>query len=217
MNIIEAIQSDKLFKPCFRDITTWSSWISLSKAFFGLDMDKDDLSLFAQCTGRSKAPEIEFKELWCICGRRGGKSFFSAIWAVYLALFYDYSKYLTVGEKATVQIIAADRAQAQVILNYIKGILHSNPVFEQYIESELKESVDLTNNISLTVMSASFRLVRGRSLAAVILDEIAFFRSEGANPDVEILSAIRPAMATIPNSKLIVISSPCLLFQDSMR
>lgn len=32
--------------------------------------------------------------------------------------------------------------------------------------------------------------------------------SEGANPDREILNAIRPAMATIPNSKLIVISSP---------
>jgi len=208
MDIVKACFSEKLFKPCFRILGTWAAWMTLLKALFGLSMTKGDLSLFKRCTGRSKAPEGEFKEFWAIVGRRGGKSFISAIMAVYLALFYDYKQYLAPGEKGVIQIIAADRSQAQVILSYTKGILHSNPVFEQYIESELKESIDLTNGICITVMSASFRLVRGRSLAAVILDEIAFFRAEGANPDVEILAAIRPAMATIPNSKLIVISSP---------
>ena len=57
-------------------------------------------------------------------------------------------------------------------------------------------------------MSCSYRSIRGRTVVCAIFDEVAFWRVEGANPDKEILAAIRPAMATIPNSKLIVISSP---------
>jgi hypothetical protein len=97
-------------------------------------------------------------------------------------------------------------------LRYIKGTLHSNPVFKQYIQNEYREKLDLTNNISIEVMACSFRSIRGRSVVCAIFDEVAFWRVEGANPDKEILSAIRPAMATIPNSKLVVISSPYARF-----
>jgi hypothetical protein len=130
--------------------------------------------------------------------------------AVYLALFFDYSKYLAPGEHGVIMLISADRAQSQTLLRYIKGLLHSNPVFAQYIEEELKESVQLTNNIRIEVMSASFRNIRGRSVVACLFDEIAFWRTadSAANPDHEILAAARPSMATIPNSRLIVISSP---------
>jgi len=44
---------------------------------------------------------------------------------------------------------------------------------------------------------------------ACICDEIAFWRSEeSANPDVEVLAAIRPGMANVPGSLLLCISSP---------
>ena len=39
--------------------------------------------------------------------------------------------------------------------------------------------------------------------------EIAFWRSEeSANPDTEVINAIRPGMSTIPNSLLLCICSP---------
>jgi hypothetical protein len=61
----------------------------------------------------------------------------------------------------------------------------------------------------IEVHTASFRTVRGYTLAAVICDEIAFWRSdESANPDSEILSAIRPGLATLPGALLLCISSP---------
>jgi hypothetical protein len=42
-----------------------------------------------------------------------------------------------------------------------------------------------------------------------VCDEAAFWRNEeSANPDVEILAALRPAMATIPDAMLLVISTP---------
>ena len=208
MDIIEAITSDKLFKPVFKDLDTWGGWITLLRVFFGLSLSDADLTLYKDCTGRETAPGGEFKELWAIVGRRGGKSFMAAVMGVYLALFHKYADYLVPGERGVVQIIAADRKQAGVILRYIKGVLNSAPVFSQYIEAEYRERVDLTNGISIEVMTCSFRSIRGRTVVCAVFDEIAFWMSEGANPDRELLSAIRPSMATILTSKLIVISSP---------
>ena len=46
-------------------------------------------------------------------------------------------------------------------------------------------------------------------LGGGICDELAFWRSEdAANPDYEVLAALRPAMVTIPNSILLCASSP---------
>ena len=46
---------------------------------------------------------------WIICGRRGGKSLVLALIAVYLATFYDWSAYLSPGERGTIMVIAPDR------------------------------------------------------------------------------------------------------------
>ena len=82
MDLIQAIQDEKLFRPCFRDLSTWQGWISLLKAFFGLTLDSPSLEIYQHCTGREHPPDGEFKEAWVIAGRRGGKSFISAIVAV---------------------------------------------------------------------------------------------------------------------------------------
>ena len=66
----------------------------------------------------------------------------------------------------------------------------------------------LTTGITLEVRSASFRRIRGVTCVAVLADECAFWLSdESANPDVEILNAARPALATT-QGPLIAISSP---------
>jgi hypothetical protein len=67
----------------------------------------------------------------------------------------------------------------------------------------------IPNNIVIEVVTASFRSVRGFTLVAALCDEIAFWQGEdSATPDSEILAALRPAMATIPNSMLLCASSP---------
>jgi hypothetical protein len=208
VNIVSAIESEKLFRPVFKDLKTWSAWIVLLKALFALEMTKDELALYQQCTARENPPEGPFKELTVICGRRSGKSFLASVIACYLALFFDYSSYLSVGERASVVIIAADRSQARVIFGYITGILHSNPVFEGCIEAELKERISLSNFIDIEILTASHRTVRGRSIVAVLLDEAAFFYQEGARPDTEIYRALGPATATFPISLILILSSP---------
>jgi hypothetical protein len=209
MNIVEAIKDDRFFRPVFKDLNTWGNWLVLLKAFFAIEMTKEELEVYFKYTGRSDVPQKEFKELWCICGRRGGKSHMASVIAVYLALFYDFQKYLSPGERAVIQVIAADRAQAKLILDYVRGIFETNPVFGQYVDQDYREAIHLNNSVSIEVMSCSFRSIRGRSVAAAIFDECAFWFTEGYKPDSEILAAVRPGLATFQDaSKLIAISSP---------
>jgi len=58
-------------------------------------------------------------------------------------------------------------------------------------------------------LASNFRNVRGRSIACVVMDEVAFWRSETtASPDTETYAALVPSLATIPGAMLIGISTP---------
>jgi len=77
------------------------------------------------------------------------------------------------------------------------------------VERATADTFDLSNCISIEIHVASFRSSRGYTIIAALADEVAFWRSdESANPDKEILAALRPAMATIPNAVLLAASSP---------
>lgn len=209
ITIIQALQDPQLFAPWFKNPETWRAWTVFLKALFNLPLDPQELELYRKCTGRKSSPVGKSAEAWLIVGRRGGKSFVVALIAVFLACFRDYRAYLQPGERATVMILAADRRQARVIMRYVVGLLHGVAMLERMIEAEAAESIDLTNRTTIEIHTASFRAVRGYTVAAALADEIAFWRSEeSANPDVEIINALRPAMATIPGALLIGLSSP---------
>jgi hypothetical protein len=109
----------------------------------------------------------------------------------------------------TIMVVAADRRQARVILRYCLGLLRSVPMLAQLIESETRESIGLRNRVVIEVNTASFRSTRGYALIARLLDELAFWPGDdSAEPDYEVLSALRPGMATIPSSMLLCASSP---------
>ena len=65
------------------------------------------------------------------------------------------------------------------------------------------------HGITLEVRPASFRKLRGPTYVAVIADELAFWYVDAAyaNPDVEILNAVEPGLATT-GGPLILASSP---------
>jgi hypothetical protein len=96
-----------------------------------------------------------------------------------------------------------------VIYRYAHALLTRIPMLAELIERETAEAIDLTNGVTVEIMAASFRSVRGHTLIAALCDEIAFWRSDdSANPDVEIIAALRPAIATIPSAMLLCASSP---------
>ena len=122
-DIIAAIKHPNLFGslPAFQSLETWRAWLVWLKAVFALPMDENELAIYRQCTGRTEAPKSEPNEVYPIVGRRGGKSFISALTAVYVACFGSYKRYLNAGEKAVILLLARDRDQAKIVFNYVAG------------------------------------------------------------------------------------------------
>ena len=208
MKILDAIDDPEVFGTYFqRD--SWAAWKVFLAVLFGLRLTPAQQATYRACTGRSEMPAALVSEAWLVCGRRSGKSFTLALIAVFLACFKDWRPYLGPGERGTIMVIAADRKQARTIMRYVKGLLHGVPMLARTIEAERTESIDLQNRITIEVHTASFRTVRGYTIVAALLDELAFWRSEdSANPDVEVIHALRPAMATVPGAMLLCASSP---------
>jgi hypothetical protein len=209
-DIIQAMET--VFAASFergRKRDSWKAWRSFLAAVFGLPMDSEALATYRKHTARDNVPSAQFREAFAIVGRRGGKSAIAALIATFLAVFRDYSAVLAPGETGIVMLLAADRRQARVLLNYINGFFSSIPMLKRLVLSRTQESITLSNLICIEVHTTSFRAIRGYTVVAAVCDEVAYWRNDdSANPDVEVLNALRPAMSTIPNALLLCISSP---------
>jgi hypothetical protein len=76
------------------------------------------------------------------------------------------------------------------------------------VVDETAESLTLRHRARIEVRSSNFRTVRGVTLLAAIIDEIAFLRDESsAVPDVELYRALKPALATT-GGIILGVSSP---------
>ena len=211
MTLLEALDDPELFEPLFEPASSWTRWRSFLSALFGLPLDGEGFEHYRQHTGRTDLLSRPYREAALVCGRRSGKSRCLALVAVYLATFFDYSQYLAPGEQPVVAIIAADRRQGRIILRYIIGLLQSVKLLFPMIEGDPgQEHVTLTNEVRIEINTNGIASPRGRTFIAILADEIAFWRTSdsAANPDKEVISAVRPGLLTIPTSMLLLASSP---------
>ena len=208
--ILETMEDPGLFGHWFTPVTSWRPWQAVLAGLFGLPMSESLLALYRQLTGRQTAPTTPAREGWFVVGRRGGKSRIMALIAVYLACFRDYRAILAPGEKGTVMLLAADRRQARVLMRYVTGMLDGVPMLAQLIVARTAESVTLSTGIVIEIQTSNFRAVRGYTVVAALLDEVAFWPTgdDSANPDHEVLNAVLPAMLTVPDPLLVGASSP---------
>jgi hypothetical protein len=190
--------------------TDWMAWRSFVSVVFGQKLESiGEWRAFQHCTSLVEPPPQRPPSVWMPIGRRGGKSRILAAIAVYLGVCYDWSHYLDPGELGVIPVLAADRRQARTIMGYVQAFL-AHPKLRPLVKHDAAESIQLDGNILIEVVTASFRAVRSRTVLAALLDEVAFWHSEeeSANPDREIVAALQPAMATIPNALLLGASSP---------
>jgi hypothetical protein len=163
---------------------------------------------FRRLTQRDHEPGERVEEAHILAGRRSGKSSGCAAMAVYTSALCDFSDRLSPGEKGVVLIIAENQRQASVLLRYVEGAFDSSPTLRKLIVNRTRTTLELNNGITIEVRSADFRGLRGLTLVAVIADEICFWRSEdSANPDSEIIDAVRPGLVTT-RGQLFTIGSP---------
>tara|TARA_R110002124_G_scaffold239494_1_gene404677 strand:+ start:7033 stop:8439 length:1407 start_codon:yes stop_codon:yes gene_type:complete len=206
IDIRQAMTDDNLFGAQF-GADSFAAWRALLAGFYGLELSEAEQETFTLLTQRTEAPTGPFDELWLPIGRRGGKSLTAALLALYEGPFKDHRAKLAPGEVATCMVIAADRKQARAVMRYITGMVDNNPMLSAMVVHQNSEAIEFDNSTVIEVHTASHKAVRGYTLAIVIMDECAFWHVEGANPDKDIVTALRPALATL-KGKLVALSSP---------
>ena len=207
MDILAALDDPNLLGASIRDAESWKPWRALLAAAFGLPLSEDALALYRRCTGRRVPPSGPAAYLWLVIGRRGGKSFAMALVAVFLAAFRDWRKYLSPGERAIVLLVAADREQAKILHRYCQGILRP-PILQSLVWNVTASEIELKGGVTIEVVTRSYRTVRGRSVCVAVLDELAFWRDDdSANPDSEVLNAVRASMATFGSDAMVIAGS----------
>ena len=186
---------------------SWLGWRALLIASMGEPLNDAERQAFQKLTGRDREPLEIVEELIAVVGRRGGKTLAGAVLLVYLGCLVDWSGVLNIGERGVALFIAQNQKQAGVAFNYAAGIITASPMLNGMVVNKTAETIELNNSVMLEVRPASFRGLRGVTAVAILADECAFWYSEGANTDAEILGAVRPSLATT-GGLLAIFSSP---------
>ena len=204
--IDRALVDPLLLGAALGDSASWSRWLTVLRAAYGLPLDDAQRAAFSEVAGGRNPPTRRVRELWAILARRCGKSRMAAAVAVYAACFQQHK--LAAGEQGMVLVLAASQAQARTVFQYAVGFLQASPVLLQEIAEVTRHEICLRSGVLIAIHSNGFRGVRGRTLLACVFDEIAFWRDEtSATPDVETYRAVLPALSTT-NGMLIGISTP---------
>jgi hypothetical protein len=182
---------------------SWRGWRSVIAALLG--KPPEDAALVRRIADRQHLPSLPVKEGWIIAGRGSGKSRAVATLGVALATCRTYPH--APGEKIFGGIAAPDRRQSTVTLGYVRGLLRSSTALESLITNEGKEWIELGDFI-IEVITASSVGPRGRSYGFFIGEEANFFPCEtSSDPDRELFISVRPGLARVKGSMLLVVSS----------
>lgn len=196
---------------------------TLLKAVYGLPLDSDELDLWRQCTGRESYPGQPYGEVTVIAGARAGKdSRIAAPVVCYEAVFGGHETHLARGERAVIPLVAQDQRATRIAFSYIRDYLTHSPLLTSMVEEVLSLEIQLANRVSVYCFPCVQKSLRGWSIPASVMDEVAFFRLEGqADSDAEIQASIRRGMLAFPSTRLVKISTPYMksgiLYDDFRR
>jgi len=207
LSIIDAMTDEALFASWYRG-PSWDGWKAVLAAAFCLPMTEAETEIFRDVAGGREPPKKVPQEIWVAGARRLGKGAIASLIAVHTSMTFDKQHLLRPGERALVLCLATDISQAKIILNYVRALVMGVPMLASMVTRETQIGFELDNGVDVEVSAANFRGVRGRAIALVILDEVAFFTSDNsANPDTELYRALLPGCATL-DGKIVGISSP---------
>ena len=212
LTLVDAMADPNLFKPWFRDPATWFPWLAFLCALFALPMTQEQLAHLPAAHRPHDAADRDHRTRRGSCADGApARSFILAVIAVYLGLLQGLAAVPRPRRGGTVMIIARDtqtgaRHQA----------LHARPppracrCFGAWSRPKTAKASTLRNRVVIEIHTASFRSTRGYTIIAALLDELAFWPTgdDAAEPDSEVINAIRPGMATIPGAMLLCASSP---------
>jgi hypothetical protein len=177
-------------------------------AALGASLTEPERRIFQQFTNRSKEPGQPVKIFCAVKGRRAG--FSSAMGSVVIPYTAGLCQHnLRRGEVGYLLVCAQDQRTADQILDYAEEAFRASPILSQLIASRVQHELRLTNNIVITVRAADSKRLRGLTLVDFIADEQGHWPTDelGANPDAEVLAAVKPGLLTT-NGRMWIGSTP---------
>jgi hypothetical protein len=207
MKLFDFMHDPALCGDAFAD-ASWDTWRVIARLYDGDAqlLTHEQQQLARKLIGREALPSEPPRELFIGAGRRSGKTRFDSLLAVHAAA-QDYRPRLAAGEWATVSVHAVDRRQARVVFGYCRGLIDGSAVLTAEVTNATSEAIEFAHRTRIEIHTASFRSIRGYSLALAVLDEAAFLPAEtSALPDVELYHALMPALMTL-RGRLVVTSS----------
>src|SRR5262249_45322692 len=113
------------------------------------------------------------------------------------------------GEQLVFPLVACNTKGAQVSFGYIRDYLLGSPILQNEVAEVRASEIQLTNGNLITCFPNTQSSLRGWSIPCGILDEVGFWRLEGAgDSDSEIQASIRRGMINFERPRLVKISSP---------
>jgi len=144
------------------------------------------------------------------CGRRGGKSLLTAIWAAYDACIRDLRHYQRDGESRYILVVAGSVTQARALFRTIQDFFRL-PMLAPMVSGEAtQDEIRLINNVILKVVPCSERTTRGLPASTVIFEEIASYQdTTGHQSGENVYRALSPSVAQYgDDGRIILVSSP---------
>jgi hypothetical protein len=187
---------------------------ALLKAIYGLALDAEERACWTECTGREQYPGTPFSEVTVIAGARSGKdSRIAAPITLYEAIFGE--RKVVKGETPTIPLIAQDQRATDVAFGYIRDYALGSSRLEGHVEDERAAELRMTDHqgrpVRIKCFACTAKSIRGWSIPAAVMDEVAFFRVEaGANADTEVQTAVRRGGVGYARQRLVKISTPYL-------
>jgi hypothetical protein len=189
---------------------SWHAWRVLLIAIAGEPLHASELSVFRELTGgREREPGVMADMFLCVSGRRSGKSRAMGVLCVYLATMCTWDDCLALGERGLALFMAPTEDQADVSFRYACALVEGSTILSALVVKRIDGLLELNNRVDLQIIPASWRRSRGRTAIAICLDECAFLATsdDSLNRDTEIVTALRPSLATTGGPMLLT-SSP---------
>jgi len=184
------------------------------KCISGIPLTQTEEQIFremAQGNPPLPSPNQRWREIWIIGGRGGGKSILTCSIAILTATAIDFSPYIRTGELITIPIIVPHSQDADQDMAYLEGMLDQSPLLRRELDGDpVMKKIRFSNRRVIEIFTCQKRgkNIRGRTIPLAIMEEAAYMEYEGKVVDHDILRAIRPGLARIPGSLLLVITSP---------
>ena len=179
------------------------------RILYGLEIPAEAMEAFQRWTGLTQRPKGFVHSATFICGRRGGKtSHIGVPVLLYEALLGGHEKYLRAGERGHCVMMAQTVKAVSETMALLRNKVNAHPTLRRELVGERADALEFANNMNVSIWPCTLKAIRGLNIPVAVLDEIAFWESEGANPDREVIRSVTPAMATFPQRRLIKLTTP---------